>query len=98
ERLTQTYSQLLHTRPILAKTIQDLGLAVTPDELDRQISVRNLTNTALIQLTVENTQPALARDIANTVARDFISDTQTLQLGENANSQKALAQQIGDLD
>ena len=36
ERLTQTYSQLLRTRPILLKVIQELGLPLTPEELDRK--------------------------------------------------------------
>ncbi|HLZ10621.1 MAG TPA: Wzz/FepE/Etk N-terminal domain-containing protein, partial [Chloroflexota bacterium] len=97
ERLTQTYSQLIKTRPILARAIKDLNLPLSTTELDRVIDVKVIRDTQLIQLSAESGNPVTARDIANTLAKDFIDDNQTQRLGETATSQKVLQQQVSDL-
>jgi len=95
ERLTQTYSQLIKTRPIAEKVIKTLGLSMTSDELERLINIQVVANTQLIQLSIENTNPSLARDRANTLANDFIDENRTENLGLTANSQQVLQQQVG---
>ena len=97
ERLTQTYSQLIKTRPILSRAIKDLNLPLSTAALDRLVDVRVIRDTQLIQLSVESGDPVAARDLANTLAKDFIDDNQTQRLGETASSQKVLQQQLSDL-
>jgi non-specific protein-tyrosine kinase len=98
ERLTQTYSQLIKTRPIADKVIKTLGLSMTSAELEPAISIQVVPNTQLIQLSVENTNPTLARDLANTLATDFIDQNRTENLGLTANSQQVLQQQVSDVE
>jgi capsular exopolysaccharide synthesis family protein len=98
ERLTQTYSQLIKTRPIADKVIQTLGLKTTPDEFERAISIQVVPNTQLIQVSVENTNPSLARDLANTLANDFITENRAETVGLTANSQQVLQQQVSDME
>jgi non-specific protein-tyrosine kinase len=98
ERLTQTYSQLIKTRPVLERTIQDLRLATTPDELDRKVTVSVIPNTTLIQVTAEDPSPKLSQDLANTLATEFINAVQSQRADATADSRTALKQQITDVE
>lgn len=98
EQLTRTYSQLLTTQPILATTISQLRLDVLPEYLGTLIKTTVVPNTELIQLSVENTDPARARDVANTVARVFIEQNRQDKLGKSASSEQVLRQELADVD
>jgi non-specific protein-tyrosine kinase len=98
ERLTQTYSQLIRTRPILEQVIKDQNLQLTPDQLDRLVNVQVVPNTQLITISIEDNSPARARDVSNALANDFIAQFQKDTLGLTANSQQVLQGQISALE
>jgi non-specific protein-tyrosine kinase len=66
--------------------------------LSSLVSVHVVRNTHLLQIAVTSANPVLARDIANTLANDFIQDSEAQQLGSIADAQKALKQQIADVN
>ena len=74
ERLTNTYAELVERRPIFTETIRRLGLPLSEEELDANVSVSIVRNTQLLRVSAENPDPALAANIANTVAQAFIDD------------------------
>ncbi len=98
EQLTRTYGQLLTTEPILTSTIAQLHLDVSAADLATMVKTTVVPNTELIQLAVENTDPAQARDVANTIARVFIEQNRQDKLGKSASSEQVLRQELADVD
>lgn len=98
ELLTGTYGQLIQTHPILSKAIADLHLTMTTEELGKAVSTSIVRNTQLLNLTVENPDPALARDLANTLARDFIDAKQQEKLGKSSTAEAVLRQHGADTE
>ncbi|MFZ0217130.1 MAG: polysaccharide biosynthesis tyrosine autokinase [Candidatus Dormiibacterota bacterium] len=84
DEITQTYAQLMVERPILQKVIGDLKLNTTPDQLQKDIQVTPRTSTTILDITVSNTNRALARDVANQLMSDFIGTMKQVQAQENA--------------
>jgi capsular polysaccharide biosynthesis protein len=70
-QLINTYNVVLKSPAILEKAISELQLDSTVAELSNQLTVSSEKNSQVISLTVQDKDPALARDIANTVAAVF---------------------------
>lgn len=69
ERPTATYIELLRKRPVLEGVIDRLQLNIEPQQLDKKLRITALRNTALIALTVSDTDPERAAAIANELVR-----------------------------
>jgi capsular exopolysaccharide synthesis family protein len=65
-------------RSVLETVIGRLKLAETPDALAKEVTVTPIKDTQLIQLSVEQTDPARAALIANSVAETFIAQVKAL--------------------
>jgi capsular polysaccharide biosynthesis protein len=72
ERLTTTYARLIELQPVYAEVRSRLNLSMTEDELDEKTSVSSEFTTQLIEIEVEDSDPARAADIANTVVTVFL--------------------------
>ena len=57
---------------ILKDVISELKLNLSPSELVNHIKVENIDNSGYVKVTVENTSPELARDIAFSLVNQFI--------------------------
>jgi len=79
ERLTKTYSEMLHSKPILDETIKQLNLPISSGDLDQKITAQAIQNTQLFQVTVADTDPKRATAIANQLVPVFIKRLQDLQ-------------------
>ena len=77
--LTGTYAKMLVDRPVLQGVIEQLNLSMTSDELKPLISVDIISGTQLLSITVQNTNPIQAADIANTIADVFTQRIRDLQ-------------------
>ena len=66
-QLTNDYKVLMTSRPVLEQTIAELGLKMTTGELAKMISVTNNSNTRILEISVTNSDPELARKIADTL-------------------------------
>lgn len=73
-QLTQDYMELTKSRSVLEKVIATLNLDMTVDELSNSITTANTENTRIMTIEVENEDPELARDIADTL-RETASST-----------------------
>jgi succinoglycan biosynthesis transport protein ExoP len=98
QTMTSTYSEMLLDRPVLQGVIDQLELQTTPEDLKKTISVDTVTNTQLLVVTVENTNPALAADVANAIASVFAARIRELQSQRYAASREGLAKQVADMD
>ena len=64
--LTADYEELLLSDPMMESVIQNLGLdGVTVTQIRSMISISNPSGSRVLHITATNSDPALARDIAN---------------------------------
>ena len=74
DNLGLTYSELLKARPLLEMVIANLNLDLSPDDLrDDMLGTNLIGGTELLELTVDDTNPQRANDIANEIALTFIA-------------------------
>ena len=89
-QLTADYQELMLSRPLLQDVIQNLGLDATYKELARQISITNTSDTRILKITVTDTDPQLAADVANELVKQAciylpkIMETESPNLVEDA--------------
>jgi capsular exopolysaccharide synthesis family protein len=74
-----TYALFMTEPPLLNKVIADLGLKTTSDDLVKEVKVTPDTLALVLHVTVQDTNPALARDVANTLVAEFISEVKQIQ-------------------
>lgn len=71
--LSDDYVELLKVRPIFEEIIEELHLDYTYDELLDMTTIGAINKTRLLAITIESTDPAEARDIANALANKAVS-------------------------
>jgi len=77
-----TYALFMTEPPLLNKVIADLGLKTTSDELVKQVKVTPDATALVLHITVQDTHPAVARDVANTLNSEFIAEVKQIQQAE----------------
>lgn len=70
-QLINTYNVIIKSPAILDLVIKDLDLKMTVNELTQKITVQNETNSQVVNLSVQDTNPAMAVKIANKTAATF---------------------------
>jgi succinoglycan biosynthesis transport protein ExoP len=98
QNMTSTYQQMLLDRPVLQGVIDQLKLQTTPEQLKKSIVVDSVLNTQLLTITVNDTDPGRAADIANAMATEFASRIGELQSQRYAASRDGLAAQVKDME
>lgn len=76
-QLTSDYTILATSRPVLQDVIENLDLNISYTTLAEQITIENPDDTRIMEFSVTNADPELARDIVNelmTVASEYIGD------------------------
>ena len=68
-QLTADYQELMLSRPLLQDVIKNLDLDVTYRQLEKQISISNTSSTRILTVTVTDTDPQRAADIANELVK-----------------------------
>ncbi len=98
ERLAQTYSQLMIQKPVLEGVVERLGLNVTPDSLKGKITVEVVIDTQLLVVSVEDTDPVRAAQIANTIGEVFTAENAAIQTERYQDSKTSLSAQLEQMD
>lgn len=71
QQLVSTYSEIIKSREISEEVIQNLGLKFSYKEFTDKLNVEAVKDTELISITVKDTIPERAMDIANETAEIF---------------------------
>ncbi len=82
-QLTNTYKVIIKSPVILEQVSEKLDLNVTPQALAGKVNVTNEKDSQVIAVTVEDKNPKLARDIANTTAEVFKNEVAKLMNVDN---------------
>lgn len=76
--LTSDYTVLINSTPVLEQVIENLELEdISAEGLRQKITIENPSDSRILEITVEDTDPVLAKDIVDEiadVASDFIGD------------------------
>lgn len=94
QQLAATYVQLLTTQPILDGASQNLGYKVSSEQIATQL----IQQAPIIKITVEDTDPQKAADIANNMVQVLIDRNETLQSGQFAATEESLQYQITQVE
>jgi capsular exopolysaccharide synthesis family protein len=91
-RLLNTYSKIVTSKPVLEEMKSKFGLAkpLEPSE----VRATPVPDTELISITVENPNPALARDIANALADALVARGKGLYTGDTKSAAEILSKQL----
>lgn len=71
KQLAKTYETIAKSRTVEADVIDQLDLALTPEQLNEKVTVSSVKDTEVLAISVEDQDPALAAEIANTMAQKF---------------------------
>ncbi len=71
-QLVKTYGEIAKSRSVAEEVISMMGISQTPDQIRAKIGVSVVTGTQVIRLTVTDTDPMKARQIANVAASVFV--------------------------
>lgn len=89
DRLMNTYIKLATSRPVLEELKGDLNLQMVPP-----IKVELIPNTELIRITVESSDPNIAKNAANALAEIIIAKGKELYSGGGKSTQEILGEQL----
>jgi receptor protein-tyrosine kinase len=85
DQISKTYATLMTEPPLLQRVISDLQLKMDVATLSREIKVTPETGTTILDVAVDDRNPADARNIANTLTTDFVVQIKEIQQGESKN-------------
>lgn len=80
-----SYSELITGQTLAQKTIDKLGLNMGAEELATSVKANVKPDTVLIDLSVTDTSPVRARDIANTMSDEFVLMVRDLETPEDGS-------------
>lgn len=66
-QLASDYMILVESRPVLERVIENLGLEMTYDELKDTITLENLGDSRVLEVTVKNSDPYMAKEIVDEI-------------------------------
>lgn len=69
--LAKTYGEIANSRMVKEQVIAQLSLGLTSDQLNSKISINQVKDSEILQITVTDTDPQLAADIANVTVWKF---------------------------
>lgn len=71
KNLIDTYTEIIKSRKVVGKVIDNLSLEYDIETLQKNIAVDNVNDTEIIKITVEDEDSNLAKNIANETAKVF---------------------------
>ena len=83
QKLVSTYGELIKIRAVADEVIKNLGLTISYKQYKSKVNVDFVEDTGLIKIIVNDSDPQVAADIANEVAKVFIKTVKDLMKVEN---------------
>lgn len=83
QKLVSTYGEIVKSRVVTDKVIENLGLDLSFNEFRNKVSVNLVKDTEIIKIQVTDNNPTLATDIANETAVVFMDSVKNIMRVEN---------------
>ena len=90
-QLTKDYAELIQSRFVLEEVVQGMGLDLSYEEMKKKVSVTTPTDTRILAITVTDTDPVMAMQLANAIREAAavhimnVMDIQAVNVSETAN-------------
>lgn len=84
-QLINTYNVIIKSPAILEKVAQQLDSDLTAGQLNQMITVQSENNSQVVNLSVQDSDPQMAANIANTTAETFQKEIVNLMKIDNVN-------------
>ncbi len=84
-QLINTYNVIIKSPAILDLVIDDLNLDITTNQLNSKINVQSEQNSQVVNISVQDSDPKLAADIANKTATIFEKEIKTIMKVDNVS-------------
>jgi polysaccharide biosynthesis transport protein len=101
QMLVQNYAAVVRTYPVLEATVNALQLPFSPDALIGLITTQIVPQTTMLRITITDTDPVRAADIANELANQLIAASPTAeqraQVDLLTSEIRAIEQRLGNL-
>jgi uncharacterized protein involved in exopolysaccharide biosynthesis len=94
--MAQTYSRIIVQHPVLSAVARDLGLNLT--EMSKRIRAEAVPNTLLVKISVSDNDAKRAAEIANKVAKVFITQHREREVQYFVNMRGTVDAQLERLD
>ncbi len=78
QRLAVTYGEIIKSRTVLEPVIEKLGLDISYDDLSKMVTVSPVKDTQIINISVQDTNPLKAKDIANYIPEVFTKEVKRI--------------------
>lgn len=98
QTMIQTFSRMLTDTPVLDKVIEKLRLNMSAATLRGSISVQVIQGTQILSVNVEDTIPARAVDIANTIGQVCADRISELQSERYSATRDSLQKQVANME
>ncbi|CEN91466.1 Cps19aC [[Clostridium] sordellii] len=95
QKLTLTYGEIIKSRAVLDSVIEKLDLNMKYEDLEKNITVSPVKDTQIMSVTVKDTDPKIARDIANSIPKVFTKEVKRIT---KANSVEVIDKAITPLN
>lgn len=79
-----SYAELLHSTQLTGRVVDDLDLDLTPAEVAEKVTATAIPETVLLEVTVTDTSPERARDIAESLGRVLSQRVEELETADGA--------------
>lgn len=96
ELLRNTYARMVTSKPVLEQVRVRLGLKAPPKA--EQIEANIIEDTELIELRVEDPDPAYAREVANALAEVLVAQDHLLSSTSEASAQMILGEDLDQVE
>lgn len=96
--LTKDYEELMTSYPVMDQVSERLNLDWSTSDLNRVVSISNISDTRILNITAVTTDPALSRDIANTVAEvavKYLPETMSTDQPNIAQKARLASEPVG---
>ncbi|MDV7991217.1 polysaccharide biosynthesis tyrosine autokinase [Rhodococcus sp. IEGM 1374] len=84
-----SYSELVTSEALAARVLDVLPLGLTPSQLAAKVKASSTPDTVLFDITVTDSSPARARDIANAMASELTTQVRDLETPEDGGTPSA---------
>ena len=78
QKLAVTYGKIITSRTVLNEVIKNLKLDMEYGELSKSVNVSAVSDTQIISITVQDTNPKKAMDIANAIPKIFTEEAKRI--------------------
>lgn len=93
-----TETQLIDSEAIAVLVQEDLGIDASSNELLANLSVRNITDTFVVQLTYQSDDPQEAADVAQSFAESYIAYRREQSLDDLQAAQTSVQERLEDVN